>query len=99
MSRISLRGSAVAALGVAMLLLNCGGEARKAGEACEDDDECPAGLECIVKECAASEPAISYCSVKCEVNSDCVGFTEPACTRVSGLADTCIEEGQNPCER
>lgn len=81
-----------------MLLLSCGSETRKAGEECEDDDECPAGLECIIKECSDPGPVISYCSVKCESNRDCVGFKEPACARVSGLTDTCIEEGQNPCE-
>jgi hypothetical protein len=81
-----------------MLLLSCGGEARKAGEDCEDDNECPTGLECVIKACA-SGPVISYCSVECEINSDCVGFVEPSCTRISGLTKTCIEEGQNPCER
>ncbi len=95
-ARTYLRGSAAVAWGMTLILLSCAGE-RKAGEACEDDDECPGGLECIVKECDSG--VISYCSIECEISDDCNGFLEPSCARISGLKKTCIEEGRNPCER
>jgi hypothetical protein len=97
-SRRNLWTSTAAALGAAMILLGCSGESKEAGEACEDDDECPAGLACTFQECARG-PVVSYCTVECETSGDCDGFAEPSCALVSGLTMTCIEEGQNPCER
>jgi hypothetical protein len=96
-SRTYLGGFAAVAWGTTLILLSCSGDARNAGESCEDDDECPGNLECIVKECDSG--VISYCSIECEISEDCTGFLEPSCTRISGLRKTCIEEGQNPCER
>lgn len=94
--RMCLR-SATAALGAAVILLGCGSETRKPGALCEDDDECPAGLECLTEVCG-SVSVISYCSVECVTINDCEGFSEPSCVIVSGLTRSCVENGQNPCE-
>ncbi|MCC6554990.1 MAG: hypothetical protein IT372_18610 [Polyangiaceae bacterium] len=79
------------------MLIGCGAEAKKQGELCDDDEECPAGLECLIEDCGA-RPAIGFCSKKCEFAEDCVGFEHPSCEAISGLTKSCIEVGQNPCE-
>ena len=95
-ARRSLR-SLVTALGAAIVVLGCGSETKKAGELCEDDDECSAGLECLIEACRSGS-VISHCSVECETIDVCAGFAEPSCELVSGLTWSCIENGQNPCE-
>jgi hypothetical protein len=89
--------SAPAALAVGVILLGCGSETRKPGELCEDDDECPPGLECLTEVCG-SVSVISHCSVECVTVNDCEGFSEPSCVTVSGLTRSCVENGKNPCE-
>jgi hypothetical protein len=74
----------------------CGGEPRQAGELCEGDDECPAGLECIFKTCS-SGPTIRLCSKSCLGGDDCHEFSRPYCEYLGGLGRTCIEKGNNPC--
>ncbi len=97
-SRTYLGGFAAVAWGTTLILLSCSGDARNAGESCEDDDECPAGLECLTEVCG-SVSVISHCSVECLTIDDCKGFSEPSCVIVSGLTRSCVENGQSPCER
>jgi hypothetical protein len=79
------------------MMLGCEGDARRAGEVCEDDDECPAGLECLIEACRSGS-VTRHCSVECDTINDCAGFAEPSCEVVSGLTSSCIEKGRNPCE-
>jgi hypothetical protein len=81
---------------VVSLVLGCGAEPKRAGEPCESDDECPAGLECMIKTCSDG-PTISFCTRDCVGGDDCSGFSQPYCEYLGGLGRSCIEKGNNPC--
>lgn len=83
-------------VGLVLAAAGCGGEPRKAGELCEEGDECPAGLDCEYTICP-DRSKLRFCTKKCEKSLECTEFSQPYCEYLGGFTLNCIELGNNPC--
>ena len=79
------------------ILLVTAGCGQKAGEPCEQDDDCSGDMECEHKTCDDGRK-VGFCTVVCESLQDCEGFSRPSCSHRGDLGRYCIEVEFTLCQ-